>query len=185
MPPPSSPARTALLADPLKRSSIDLNSPAESPLRSVNSSTVEISTSSARCWPAPTDTWCSACIRKDGDGITTYRQFDSSMGPMMRVRPAAVGTQSQVWEYYNVPACSLLEPPNKYDARFGPAAAIGIGDIRIHEIAYAAAELWPVNTRFSLPLYADADHSLQALAAAVHQQVRRRGPLPERARGGR
>lgn len=153
----------ALLADPPKRRSIDPNSPAESPLRSVNSSNlVEILDQLGSSLLVSTyQTGKLVAIRKDGDGINThFRQFDSPMGIDARGGRLAVGTRSQVWEYHNVPSLlAKLEPPNKHDACFVPRRNHYTGDIRIHEIAYAAAELWLVNTRFSCLCTLDADHS--------------------------
>src|SRR5947207_1569830 len=52
-----------------------------------------------------------------------------------------------------------LEPPGRHDACYLPRAAHVTGDIRIHELAWAGAELWLVNTRFSCLCTLDREHS--------------------------
>ncbi|MFN8150961.1 MAG: TIGR03032 family protein [Solirubrobacterales bacterium] len=142
---------------------IDPNSPTESPLRSVNSSNlVDILDQLGSSLLVSTyQTGKLVAIRKDGAGVNThFRQFESPMGIDVRGGRMAVGTRSQVWEYHNVPSLlDKLQPPGKHDACFVPRRTHYTGDIRIHEIAYAADDLWIVNTRFSCLCTLDADHS--------------------------
>ena len=141
----------------------DPNSPMESPLRSVNSANlVDILDQLGSSLIVSTyQTGKLVAVRKDGDGVNThFRQFDSPMGVDTRGGRMAVGTRSQVWEYHNVPSLlDKLQPPGKHDACFVPRRTHYTGDIRIHEIAYAADDLWLVNTRFSCLCTLDQEHS--------------------------
>lgn len=156
----------ALLADPPQRrpqEPADPNSPTESPLRSVNSSNLAdiLDQLGSSLLLSTYQTGKLVAVRKDDDGVNThFRQFDSPMGVDTRGGRLAVGARSQVWEYHNVPSLlGKLEPPDKHDACFVPRRSHYTGDIRIHEIAYAADDLWLVNTRFSCLCTLDADHS--------------------------
>jgi uncharacterized protein (TIGR03032 family) len=73
----------------------------------------------------------------------------------------AVGTQSQVFEYRNVPAVAekLAPAPEPHDACWIPRRSHYTGDIRIHDVAYAGDELWIVATRFSCLATLDDEHS--------------------------
>lgn len=156
----------ALIADPPKPEEskpVDPNSPTESPLRSVNSSNlVDILDQLGSSLLVSTyQTGKVVAIRKDGAGVNThFRQFDSPMGIDTRGGRLAVGTRNQVMEYHNVPSLlEKLQPPGKHDACFVPRRTHYTGDIRIHEIAYAAEDLWLVNTRFSCLCTLDNEHS--------------------------
>ncbi len=142
---------------------IDPNDSARSPLRSVNSSNlVDILDQLGSSLLVSTyQTGKLVAIRKDGAGINThFRQFESPMGLDVRGGRLAVGTRSQVFEYHDVPSLTeKLQPPGKHDACFIPRSSHYTGDIRIHEIAYAAGDLWLVNTRFSCLCTLDAAHS--------------------------
>ena len=81
---------------------------------------------------------------------THFRMFRSPMGIAVGNGRMTIGTETAVWDYRNVPAVTAhLEPAGKHDACFLPRKMHVTGDIRIHEIGYAAGELWIVNTRFS------------------------------------
>jgi uncharacterized protein (TIGR03032 family) len=83
------------------------------------------------------------------------------MGLAWNAPRLAIGTQSQVWEYQNLPQVSeKLEPaPEKHDACLIPRRIYYTGDIRIHDVAYAEDELWVVATRFSCLATMDGEHS--------------------------
>lgn len=157
-------ART-LIAEPAPRrdAPIDPTSPTASPLRSVNSANfIDILDQLGSSLLISTyQTGRVVAIRKDGSTVNThFRPFESPMGIDMRGGRLAVGTASQVWEYHNVPSLlGKLQPPGKHDACFVPRRSHYTGDIRIHEIAYAGAELWLVNTRFSCLCTLDGEHS--------------------------
>jgi uncharacterized protein (TIGR03032 family) len=86
----------------------------------------------------------------DGGVNTHFRNFPKPMGIAAQGDRLAIGTALEVWEYHNLPAVAAqLEPEGKYDACFLPRSAQVTGDIQIHEMAWAAEELWFVNTRFS------------------------------------
>jgi uncharacterized protein (TIGR03032 family) len=102
------------------------------------------------------------CARRAGNGLNThFRGFETPMGLCWQAPKLAIGTQSQVWEYQNLPAVSeKLEPaPEKHDACLIPRRSHYTGDIRIHDVAYAGDELWVVATRFSCLATLDDEHS--------------------------
>lgn len=102
-------------------------------------------------------------VRADGDVLNThFRNFHSPMG--LAYEPAtgrlAVGTRHEVWYFFNQPAVApKVEPKDRHDAAFLPRTCHFSGDIRIHEIAWVAGELWAVNTRFSCLCTFDEIHS--------------------------
>ena len=89
------------------------------------------------------------CARRAGEGLNThFRNLETPMGIARDGGLLAVGTQSQVVEYRNLPqVIDKLEPgPEPYDACFVPRRTHYTGDVRIHDIAYAGGELWIVAT---------------------------------------
>jgi uncharacterized protein (TIGR03032 family) len=89
---------------------------------------------------------------------THFRRFASPMGIAVGNGRVAVGTEREVWDFRNMPAVAAkLEPAGKHDACFMPRKIHVTGDIRIHEIGFAAGELWMVNTRLSALCTLDAD----------------------------
>jgi len=102
-------------------------------------------------------------VRADGPSLNThFRDFLSPMG--LAYDPStgclAVGTRHEVWHFFNEPAVAPKVPPaERHDAAFLPRRCHISGDIRIHEIAWAAGELWAVNTRFSCLCTFDNLHS--------------------------
>jgi uncharacterized protein (TIGR03032 family) len=100
-------------------------------------------------------------VRADGEHLNThFRAFARPMGLAVDMGRLAVGTAVEIWEYHNVPAVARrLEPAGRHDVCFLPRSAVVTGDIQIHEMAWAAGELWFVNTRFSCLCTRDAAHS--------------------------
>lgn len=100
-------------------------------------------------------------VREGAGGLNThFCRFQSPMGLAVGARYVAIGTKHHVWEYRNQPAVArTLDSPGKHDACFLPRACHVTGDIRIHELAFAGAELWVVNTSFSCLCTLDDDHS--------------------------
>lgn len=91
---------------------------------------------------------------------THFRMFDSPMGIAVGKGRMAIGTARHVYDYRNIPAVAAkIQPLGKHDACFIPRNIHITGDIRIHEIGYAAGELWIVNTRFSALCTVDAESS--------------------------
>jgi len=102
------------------------------------------------------------CARKTPQGLNThFRGFETPMGLALSGPKLAIGTQSQVWEYQNLPqVAAKLEPaPERHDACYIPRRINYTGDIRIHDVAYAEGELWVVATRFSCLATLDGEHS--------------------------
>ena len=132
---------------------VDLNSPNESPLRSVNSSNLtEILRQLASSLMITTyQAGKLVAIRRDGDGVNThFRQFDSPMGLDLRGGRLAIGTRSQVFEFHNIPTCwRRCNRRGKHDACFVPRRIPLHRGRGIHDIAWVGDELWFVNTRFS------------------------------------
>lgn len=100
-------------------------------------------------------------LRADREVINThFRVFNKPMGLAADRGRLAIGTAHQVWELRNVPAVAQkLEPKGKHDACYLPRNCHITGDIDIHEMAWAAQELWFVNTRFSCLCTLDFNHS--------------------------
>jgi uncharacterized protein (TIGR03032 family) len=91
---------------------------------------------------------------------THFRMFHRPMGVAVADGRIVLGTEREVWDYRNQPALTgKLDPPEKHDACFLPRNMHVTGDIRIHEVGFAAGELWVVNTRFSALCTLDADNS--------------------------
>ncbi len=82
---------------------------------------------------------------------THFRSFDRPMGLAYHNGHLAIGSGTQVWEFFNVPALApKIEPAGTHDACFLPRRSHFTGDIDIHEMAFGKDEtLWFVNTRFS------------------------------------
>ena len=88
---------------------------------------------------------------------THYCEFRRPMGLAVRGDRMALGVDTQVLEYQNVPAVAhRLAPEGTHDAAFLPRQSHHTGDIQIHEMAWVpkpgadqGLELLFVNTRFS------------------------------------
>ncbi|MEL4896304.1 TIGR03032 family protein [Crocosphaera sp. Alani8] len=89
-------------------------------------------------------------IRADGDVINThFRLYQKPMGIAASPEQIAVGTESQILQFQNIPALSQkLNPPNKHDACYLPRKIYITGDIDIHEMNWGDEGLWFINTRF-------------------------------------
>lgn len=90
-------------------------------------------------------------VRADGEVANThFRNFDTPMGLAFDRGRLAIGTRLSVQEFHNQPeVAQKLEPTDKHDAAFLPRHQISTGQIAIHEVVWAGAQLWLVNTRFS------------------------------------
>ena len=100
-------------------------------------------------------------IRTDGESLNThFRSLREPMGIARRGALLAVGTRTDVHVFQNQPAVvRRLDQPELHDACFMPRHSHTTGDLRIHDLGYAADELWLVNTRFSCLATLDDAHS--------------------------
>src|SRR6476661_1775780 len=100
-------------------------------------------------------------VRAAGAGLSTLvRTFDRPMGLAVDGPRFAVGTRGQVWVYRNAPDIApRVDPAGQHDACYLPRTSHVTGDIGVHEIAWAAGELWAVNTRFSCLCTLHPDYS--------------------------
>jgi uncharacterized protein (TIGR03032 family) len=73
------------------------------------------------------------------------------MGMALSGRRLAIGTLTQIWEFYNQAdvAPKLPSAARPFDACFLPRRTHYTGNIGVHELAFVGDELWMVNTRFS------------------------------------
>lgn len=95
---------------------------------------------------------------KDGVLNTHFRDCASPMGLAYRDGWLALGTRNDVWKFRGFPG-DALHGAAPHDCVFLPGGTHTTGDIRIHEIAWGAGELWAVNTRFSCLCTFDGTHS--------------------------
>jgi uncharacterized protein (TIGR03032 family) len=100
-------------------------------------------------------------VRADGDTLNTHlRSFPSPMGVAVAPGRLALGTQREVWNFFDMKALtSKFDPPGKHDRIYAPRNSSITGDIRVHELAFADQQLWLVNTRFSCLCTLDSEHS--------------------------
>lgn len=100
-------------------------------------------------------------VRAEGDTLNTHlRHFPSPMGIATAPGRLALGTQCEVWNFFDMKALrEKLEPKGKHDRIYVPRNCALTGDIRVHELAFAGDELWLVNTRFSCLCTLDREHS--------------------------
>jgi uncharacterized protein (TIGR03032 family) len=89
--------------------------------------------------------------RVAGAGLSTLvRTFERPMGLAASGDRLALGCRDQIWDFRSAPDIApQIEPAGLHDACFVPRLSHVTGDIGVHEIAFAADELWMVNTRFS------------------------------------
>jgi uncharacterized protein (TIGR03032 family) len=99
--------------------------------------------------------------RAEGGGLSMLvRTFDRPMGLAVDARRLTIGTRNQIWFLRNAPdIASRIEPAGQHDACFLPRSSHVTGDIGVHEMAWAAEELWVVNTRFSCLCTLQPDYS--------------------------
>ncbi len=92
-------------------------------------------------------------FRAEGDHINTlFRAFQKPMGVALAPKRLAVGTSNAIWEFYDVPAVAAkLDPPGTSDACYLPRTMHMTGDVQIHEMAWAAEELWFVYAPAAAP----------------------------------
>lgn len=90
-------------------------------------------------------------LRADGDVLNThFCSFPRPMGLAVSGGRLAIGTETEIWEFHDLPAVApRLDPPGKHDACFLPRATHVTGDVLIHEMDWVGDELVFVNTRFS------------------------------------
>jgi uncharacterized protein (TIGR03032 family) len=95
---------------------------------------------------------------------THFRSFNKPMGFAWEPGRFALGTNTEVWEFHDLPAAAhkldTPDSPANHDAAFLPRSAHITGDVQIHEMVWTASpksadgkaglsELVFVNTRFS------------------------------------
>src|SRR5262249_8045538 len=100
-------------------------------------------------------------VRAAGAGLSTLvRTFDQPMGMAVDPRGLTVGTRTQVWTFRNAPDIApRVEPAGQHDGCFLPPSCHVTRAVRVHELAWAGAELWVVNTRFSCLCTLHPDYS--------------------------
>jgi uncharacterized protein (TIGR03032 family) len=100
-------------------------------------------------------------VRTAQGGLSTLvRTFERPMGLAVDARRMALGTRNQIWFLRNAPdIAARVEPAGLHDACYLPRSCHVTGDIGVHELAWAADELWVVNTRFSCLCTLDPDYS--------------------------
>ncbi len=80
----------------------------------------------------------------------TFHGFEQVMGIAASPARVAVGTRRQIWFLRNAPdLAARVKPAGKHDACYLTRSSHVIGEIHVHEMAWASDELWYVNTLFS------------------------------------
>jgi uncharacterized protein (TIGR03032 family) len=99
--------------------------------------------------------------RADGPTLNThFVGFNKPMGLAVDRERLFVGTETGIREFRNVPAASAkLDPARRHDAVYVFRNHHVTANIDIHEMAFAGAECWYVNTLFSCLCTLDHDHS--------------------------
>ena len=99
--------------------------------------------------------------RADGPALNThFVGFSKPMGLAVDRERLLVGTETGIREFRNVPAVSAkLDPPHRHDAVYVFRNHHVTANIDIHEMVFADAECWYVNTLFSCLCTLDHDHS--------------------------
>src|SRR5262249_33129946 len=99
-------------------------------------------------------------VDQQGALALSFHNFERAMGVAVRPDRLAGGTQSQVWFLRSAPDIApRLAPAGQHDACFLARSSHMTGDIHVHELAWAGAELWIVNTLFSCLCTLDEGHS--------------------------
>jgi uncharacterized protein (TIGR03032 family) len=101
------------------------------------------------------------CARPGQGGLNThFRSFAKPMGLAVAPGRFALGTNTEVWDFRDMPEVApKLDPPGTHDACYLPRNRHTTGDIAIHEIGFGGDQLWVVATAFSCLATLDADHS--------------------------
>ena len=116
-------------------------------------------------------------LRCQGTAVNThFRRFRRPMGVAYQSGRLAIGTQSEICEFRDMPAVGRrLEPIGQHDACFLPRRSNVTGDIHIHDLAWVSPsrtlpaytgnseldELWFVNTAFSCLCNRSDRHSFE------------------------
>ncbi len=95
-----------------------------------------------------------------GQLALSFYHFDQAMGVAASPTKIAVGSKRQIWFLKAAPQLAArVEPAGKHDACYLTRACHYTGAIHGHEMAWAADELWVVNTLFSCLCTLHADYS--------------------------
>jgi uncharacterized protein (TIGR03032 family) len=98
--------------------------------------------------------------RASGEHLNThFRMLPVPMGIAVDGGRISVGTERRIITYRNHANAVGQLGDARYDACFLPLHAHVSGNIQVHELAYLAAELWAVSTRFSSLVTFDGEHS--------------------------
>jgi uncharacterized protein (TIGR03032 family) len=85
-----------------------------------------------------------------GSLTVSLHSFDQIMGIAVEADRIAVGSLSQIWLLKGQSdIAARVEPAGQYDHCFITRSSHVTGEIRVHEMAWCAGELWFVNTLFS------------------------------------
>jgi uncharacterized protein (TIGR03032 family) len=101
--------------------------------------------------------------RAVGDVTNThFRSFDKPMGMATDGRRLALGTDSHLWCFHNIPAAAAKQAGEQpLDALYLPRHIHVTGDVDIHEMALTGDDIWFINTRFSCLCTVSTEHSFQ------------------------
>jgi uncharacterized protein (TIGR03032 family) len=96
---------------------------------------------------------------------THFRGFNKPMGFAYEPGRFALGTNTEIWEFHDMPAVAAkldtADSPARHDAAFLPRTSHITGDVQVHEMVWVpsskqdaagnakVSKLWFVNTRFS------------------------------------
>jgi uncharacterized protein (TIGR03032 family) len=95
-----------------------------------------------------------------GELTLSYHNFERAMGLAIKPDGLAVGARAQVWILKSAPDIApRVEPAGRHDACFLTRTAPFTGEVQAHELAWAAEELWLVNTAFGCLCTLDGRHS--------------------------
>lgn len=103
-------------------------------------------------------------ILRNDDGIlnTHFRMFSKPMGLAISPGRLAIGCESNIFEFHNMPVVAPKIPPaGKHDTCYLPRVAHSTGNVQIHEMAWIGDQLWFVNTRFSCLCTRSHNYSFQ------------------------
>ena len=100
-------------------------------------------------------------IGVDGETLRfSFHNFERAMGVAVGRDRIAVGATGQVWFLRSTPEIAArIEPAGHHDACFLTRSSHVTGEVQVHEMAWAADDLWIVNTAFSCLCTLDEQHS--------------------------